>query len=193
MYNNKMAEMEENEIIERILAGERELYALLIDRYKVPVFNLAFRMTGSLEDADDLAQETFARAFTRLCLFNRALSFFTWLYTIGINVIRNHLGKKERDCLARSGSVNDDEYLLTLIDSGDNPELIIVHNQLRKLLESCLLMLPVDLREALVLRYYQELSFEDMAKISGHSVGAMKMRVYRGIEELEQMMKEEFL
>jgi len=190
MYNIKMATTEENEIIERILAGERDLYKVLIDRYKVPIFNLAFRMTASLEDADDLAQEIFARAFTRLRLFNQEKSFFTWLYTISLNVIRNYLRKKERDNLAVSDFRDEDKHLLSAADCSLDPEQVTADNQLRKLLESCLLELTLDLREALVLRFYQGLSFEYMAEITGHSVSAMKMRVYRGIEELQRMMNE---
>ncbi len=188
-----MATTEENEIIERILDGERDLYAILINRYKQPVFNLAFRMTASLEDADDLSQEIFARAFTRLRLFNKEKSFFTWLYTISLNVIRNYLRKKEWDSLAVSDFSDKDKHLLNTADCGLDPEQITADNQLRKLLESCLLKLTLDLREALVLRFYQGLSFEDIAGITGRSISAMKMRVYRGIEELQRMMNGKIL
>lgn len=184
---------EENNIVERILAGERELYAVLVDRYKTPIFNLAFRMTASCEDADDLAQETFVRAFNKLRLFDKEKSFFTWLYTIGLNVIRNHLAKKTKDSLTASDRVDDGKYLLNAADCSLDPEQFTADNQLRELLEFCLLKLTLDLREALALRFYQGLSFEDMAEITGCSVSAMKMRVYRGIEELQRLMSADFL
>ncbi len=68
-----------------------------IEAYNGPIFNLAYRMTGSREDADDLTQETFIRAYQNLRRYDRSKKFFTWLYTIGINLIRNHLKKNVQD------------------------------------------------------------------------------------------------
>ena len=85
------------EIVARVLKGDIKAYTLLIEAYKGPVFNLAFRMTGSYQDADDLTQEIFIRAYQKLQKFDQDKKFFTWLYTLGINLIRNHLKKKARD------------------------------------------------------------------------------------------------
>ena len=94
------------EIVANVLKGDVQSYALLIEAYKGPVFNLAFRMTGSYSDADDLTQEIFIRAYQKLHQFDQDKKYFTWLYTLGINLIRNHLKKKQRTLRTTQRIVN---------------------------------------------------------------------------------------
>jgi len=90
-----MDQKTEAEIIVRILRGDRQAYALLVEEYKVPVYNLAYRMTGNPADADDLTQETFIRAYKYLWLYDTKRKFFTWLYSISLNLIKNHIKKNK--------------------------------------------------------------------------------------------------
>jgi RNA polymerase sigma-70 factor (ECF subfamily) len=175
----------EHEIIARVLAGEQDAYAALVDAYKGTIFNLAFRMTGSYEDADDLAQETFIRAYEKLRRFDAEKRFFTWLYTISLNLIRNHLKKRGHDLSREATGQN---ILEGGSRGGASMEQNMIQAQETLHLERCLLMLPADLREAVVLRFYQDLSFEEIAIISDASISAVKMRVYRGLERLQQLM-----
>lgn len=180
-----MEQDEESEIIESVLRGKRETYALLVDAYRTQIFNLAYRMTGNYEDASDLAQETFIRAYQNLRQFDPEKRFFTWLYTIGLNLIRNHLKKRgremSRDTAARSSSEGG-------IDQGAQTERDLIQTQEIGRLEICLQELPEDLRGAVVLRFYEDLSLEEIATISGASLSAVKMRVYRGLEQLKGLM-----
>jgi RNA polymerase sigma-70 factor (ECF subfamily) len=177
---------EENQIIARVRAGDRDAYAALVDAYKGAIFNLAFRMTGSYHDADDLAQETFIRAYENLRRYDSEKRFFTWLYTISLNLIRNHLKKRGQhqsretteQNISERGNANDASM-----------EQDMIQAQEFRHLESCLLALPADLREAVVLRFYQDLSFEEISVISDASVSAAKMRVYRGLEQLHLLME----
>jgi RNA polymerase sigma-70 factor, ECF subfamily len=180
-----MDQKTEADIIARVLGGERQAYSLLVEEYKGPIYNLAFRMTRNLEDADDLAQETFLQAYRKMGRFDRRKIFFTWLYTIGLNIIRNHLKKKLRE----SKQKTDDRTFQGAHGAADNGiegNLAAVDEIVR--LEDGLQELPVDLREAVILRFYQELSFEEISAVSGASVSAVKMRVYRGIERLKKLM-----
>jgi RNA polymerase sigma-70 factor (ECF subfamily) len=184
-----MNTLPEKEIITRILKGERHEFSRLVDAYKVPIFNLAFRMTGSgsRQDADDLAQETFLRAYRKLKRFDPEKKFSTWLYTIALNLIRNHLKKRGREM--------SHETMDRIISEAGRPDIdrmerdLIQSQEIRRM-EVCLQKLPADLREAVVLRFYQELSFEDAAEILKISLSAAKMRVYRGLEKLKGMMNE---
>jgi RNA polymerase sigma-70 factor, ECF subfamily len=174
------------EIVARVLNGDVQAYALLIEAYKGPVFNLAFRMTGSYSDADDLTQEIFIRAYQKLPKFDQEKKFFTWLYTIGINLIRNHLKKKARDITPPA--------LVHLLHDAQRQEHegregdLVSENSMLKL-EKTMQKLPVDLREAVILKYYQDLTFEEVAAITGDSLSAVKMRVYRGLENLKRLME----
>jgi RNA polymerase sigma-70 factor (ECF subfamily) len=175
---------EEVEIITRVLKGESHAYGRIVNAYKKPIFNLAYRMTGSYDDANDLAQETFLKAYSNLNLFDRKKRFFTWLYTISLNLIRNYL----RD----NRGVTLQEYLESALPydplQGDpsDPEGVMIREQERQRLEMFLQTLSTDLREAVVLRFYQELSLETMAEVLKISLSAVKMRVYRGLKALRE-------
>jgi len=116
-----MTPTEENRIVERVLQGEREAFAALVDAYKGAIFNLAFRMTNSYQDADDLSQETFIRAYRNLRQFDPRKRFFTWIYTIGLNLIRNHLKKHGREMTRETAARNSSE---AGIDQGAQAERI---------------------------------------------------------------------
>jgi RNA polymerase sigma-70 factor (ECF subfamily) len=180
-----MTPTEENQIVERVLKGEREAFAALVDAYKGAIFNLAFRMTYSHQDADDLSQETFIRAYRNLRQFDPRKRFFTWIYTIGLNLIRNHLKKHGREMSRENAARSSSE---AGIHQGAQTERDMMQAQEIRRLEICLQKLPADLREAVVLRFYQDLSFEEIATISEASLSAVKMRVYRGLYQLKHLM-----
>lgn len=174
------------ENIDIVLKGDSNAYANLVLKYKTPIFNLACRMTGDLSEAEDLTQETFIRAYVHLSKFQTDRSFFTWLYSISINLIRNHLKSVSRR------RRHENEIVFTgkgKSASGHQPPENVPAESEENLLKKCLLRLPEDLREVIVLRYYQGLSFEEIAKITGKSQSAVKMRTYRGLEKLKKCLK----
>lgn len=179
-----MDQKTEIEIIAQVLSGDRQAYALLVEEYKAPIFNLAYRMTGSLEDADDLTQETFIRAYQNLHRFDQGKKFFTWLYTISINLIRNHLKKNIRDVhLAVADSVLEHQE-----QGHEREEDEAFSDDRMTRLEQVIQNLPVDLREAIILRFVHDLTFEEVAQVTGDTLSAVKMRIYRGLEKIKQMM-----
>ncbi|MEA3437446.1 MAG: sigma-70 family RNA polymerase sigma factor [Thermodesulfobacteriota bacterium] len=179
-----MNKKQENETIQSVLNGDREKFALLVDKYKGPVYNLVYRLTGSRHDAEDLAQETFLTAYKSLNSFKTKKKFFPWLYTIAINQTRNHL-KKKRPLLVenvediKSDNRQSDKY---------NPEINLIKHEQAQALASSIKRLPIALREAVILRYYFYLPFEEIARILIISLSGAKMRVYRGLEKLEILM-----
>jgi RNA polymerase sigma-70 factor (ECF subfamily) len=176
----------ESEIIEQVLSGNRQAYALLVEEYKAPIFNLAYRMTGSFEDSDDLTQETFIKAYQNLHRFDQSKKFFTWLYTIGINLIRNHLKKNDRKVvhLTASDSVVEHQAYEHKREEGET----ISEDKMARL-EQVIRNLPVDLREAIILKFMNDLTFEEVAAVTDDSVSAVKMRIYRGLDKIKQMME----
>ncbi len=177
------------EVVAEVLRGDRQAYAKIIDAYKAPVFNLAFRMTGTYSDADDLTQEIFIRAYQKLHQFDPEKKFFTWLYTIGINLIRNHLRKKARNDFPRAFDCISSE---PPIQGNDGREGDLHSEDRMKKLEENMRKLPVDMREAIILKYQQDLTFEEISDITGDSVSAVKMRVYRGLERLKQLIGDNY-
>ncbi len=179
-----MDQRQAKDIVRRVLEGDTNAYALLVDAYKNPILQLAYRMTGSLQDADDLAQEAFIRAFRNLHRYDMDRPFFTWLYTVAINGIRNHLKKKQRE---DSGFVRSDRSEEAADDTPGMEDRLDEAREAERL-ESTLRRLPADQREALVLRFYQELSLEETSEVLGVTLSAAKMRIYRGLERLKQLL-----
>jgi RNA polymerase sigma-70 factor (ECF subfamily) len=172
----------EAEIVARVLKGDRQAYALLVEKYKSPIYNLAYRMTGNLGDAEDLTQEIFIRAYQYLWRYDTRKKLFSWLYTIAFNLIKNHYKKNKKH--------NNSEELSahSLADNSPSPEAKLIETQE---ITACLLCLQYEPRALLIMKYQQGLSFEEIAKITGKSLSAVKMRIYRGLEKLKELMKEQ--
>ena len=185
-----MDQKTEADIVVRVLKGDRQAYALLIDEYKNPIYNLAYRMTQNRQDAEDLAQETFLRSFRELSRFDKNRRFYTWLYTISLNIIRNHLKKAGRKADFNNTDASSNWIDLNAHNNGEieNDDADRLKKEKEKQIEICLLKLSPELRELLVLRFYQGLSFEMISEITGFSQSAVKMRVYRGLEKLREIM-----
>lgn len=180
-----MRQIDEGEIIGRVLGGDREAFAALVDAYRGPIYSLAFRMTGSVQDADDLTQESFLRAFQFLWRFRPGEKFFPWLYAVSLNVIRNHLRKTN----ALSEEAVDGRWPEARDPCGDPTDAAVGRERSRRL-QGYLLRLPVPVREVLVLRFFEEMTFKDIASVTGDSLSGAKMKVYRGLEKIRVMMKE---
>jgi RNA polymerase sigma-70 factor (ECF subfamily) len=172
----------EAEIVARVLKGDRQSYSLLVEEYKSPIYNLAYRMTGNSEDADDLTQETFIRAYQYLWRYDTRRKFFTWLYTLALNLIRSHLRKKNKG----NKSIEEVSALL-LADKNPSPEAELIENQE---ISVYLLRLEYESRALLIMKFHQGLTFEEIAQITGKSLSAVKMRIYRGLEKLKELLKE---
>ncbi len=180
-----MEQESDHQVVAAVLAGDTEAYAILVQRYQKPIYNMMYRMTGSCADALDLAQDTFIKAFEALHRFRQGSRFFPWLYSIGLNHSRNFLRRNKArqtvsidDCDVGSGldyPGQEEENLCTLLDSQD------IRNALDRL--------PVDYREAVVLRYHEELSMEEISAALGISLSGAKMRVHRGLGKLRKMLE----
>jgi RNA polymerase sigma-70 factor, ECF subfamily len=180
-----MDQKSEAEIVARVLRGDRQAYAMLVDAYKSPIYNLAYRMTGSSDDADDLTQETFIRAYQYLWRYDMHRKFFTWLYTLALNLIRSHLRKKNK---YNKSSEELSAHLLS--DKNPSPETELMETQEMGVY---LLLLEEESRALLIMKYMQELSFEEIAQITGKSLSGVKMSVYRGLEKLKDLMDKQNL
>ena len=175
-----MDQKNEAEIVARVLKGDRQSYALLVDEYKSPIYNLAYRMTGNSEDADDLTQETFIHAYQYLWRYDTSKKFFTWLYTLALNLIRNHFKKNKYNKSSEELSAH------LLADKNPSPETELIETQQ---ISVYLLLLEDESRALLIMKFHQGLTFEEIAQITGKSLSAVKMSIYRGLESLKKMIK----
>ncbi|MCX7634239.1 MAG: RNA polymerase sigma factor [Syntrophales bacterium] len=179
-----MDEREEQKLIARVLRGEREVFSQLVEHYGGTVYNLAYRMTGCLQEAEDVAQEVFLQAYRSLWRYDPRKRFFTWVYTIALNILRNRLKSQDRR------RQRDNEGIVDAVPCAETstPEALYLQREEDDLLDSSLHQLPQEMREVLVLRYYQGLSFAEMAAILSTSESAVKMRTYRALERLRNII-----
>lgn len=181
-----MSEVSDGALVEEVLAGNKDVFRVLVERYKNVVFNLAYRMTGSPEDALDISQETFIRAYQSLSRFRVGEKFFTWLYTICLNVAKNHLRQKSRR-LRLQGAVYDETQGRDIC--GPGPEECLLDKEEAGRLQGLLLEVPEHYRMAVVLRYNDGLSYEEISQMLGITVSGAKMRVKRGLDKLRGLTR----
>ncbi|MEF2144933.1 MAG: sigma-70 family RNA polymerase sigma factor [Desulfovibrionaceae bacterium] len=173
-------------LVRETLAGDVEAFGLLVRRYQRPIVNLMYRGAGTRETAHDLAQDTFLRAYERLETFNLSRKFFPWLYAIGLNRLRDHY----RSC-GRSAE-QEWERIDTLPEEtrGSQQEDLATHLDGQRAAKA-LQELPLVYREALVLRFREECSMEEISEALGLSLSGAKMRVHRGLEMLRNVFRED--
>lgn len=167
----------DEELVAKVLAGEREFFAHLVLRHQEALFRHALGMLGSEDVAADLTQECFIRAYTRLPSCQDPARFGAWAFRILRNRCLDYL--KDR----RRRTVPIDES--TAGTTGDDPQLGLEREELRKRVYRALEDLPEAQREAFLLKHVEELSYEEMTERLGASVSALKMRVKRAREALQ--------
>ena len=173
--------MDEREIIERVLAGDNDAFGLLVEAYQTKVYNLALRLCGNRDDAFDLAQESFFRAWRSLSGFQFESSFSTWLFRLCSNICLDWLRAKKRRPTVSLTSVDDEgeESQLELPDPGKSPEELLLAAEEREALARAMNQLPVEYREILTLRAIHDLSYTEIAEILKIKEGTVKSRLSR--------------
>lgn len=164
-------------LVELCLTGRKDFFGELVERHKERVFHLALRMTGDRDEAADLAQETFVRAYRKLGIYNAEYAFGSWLLTICANLGKNRLRAEARRRKAQGTHVE-------LFPRGPEPR-----DPQQAALEATLPRIHETLRIPLVLKHVEGLSYEEIAEILKIGLSAAKMRVKRGRDELVQLLR----
>jgi len=172
---------DEQYIINRVLKGDTDAFGLLVKRYQKPIFNLMYRMSGSFDEAAELTQEAFIKAYEKLEHFQPGKKFFSWLYAVGINHAKDLIRKNKRRRYFEENSEKTSE-LGCLSEQQDSMYDRLDFQQIEKVLVG----MPLKYREAIILRYHEEMSLRDIAQALQISVSAAKMRVSRGLEMLRR-------
>ena len=168
-----------------VLGGDKDAFGYLVKKYQKQIFNLMYRLTRSYEEAADLTQDAFIKAYEHLDSFDRRKKFFPWLYTIGVNHARDHARKKKIVILP---DVEVDLEPGLGNPSGEQDRLIrdIDLGHVLEVMEQ----LPMEYREALILRYKNDMSTNELADILGLSPSGVKMRIKRALIRLRAMLGE---
>lgn len=171
----------ERELIHRIVAGSKQEFCFLVDRYKQKIYGLLRGMGASPMDAQDLTQETFIKAYRKLASHQPDKSFASWLYTIAANLLKDHK-KKHRF----------EEHPIGQVETAvsDGPEQSVLQTERRTEFQRLLALLPANYRMALLLRYTNDLSYEEIGEVLEVSVSKVQNDLYRAKKRLKQIMTE---
>lgn len=187
--------MDELKIIESCLLGNVNLFSHLIEKYKNMVYDLAYRMCNNCQEAEDVSQEAFLRAYQALSRFNPKYKFSTWLYQVTLNIIRDRLKKKKIKPISfdAPNNYNDSDYFHQAPDSKHDPEKIITKQEKINYVQQAILSLPLKYREVTVLRHLKDLSYVEIGLILKIPTGTVKIRLYRAREQLKIILKDTHL
>jgi RNA polymerase sigma-70 factor (ECF subfamily) len=186
----------ESLLLSEARAGKYDAFEELVDRYERKIYRLALNLTGSPEDAEDVLQETFLKAFEHLSEFREDSRFYTWIVRIAINEglmkLRKRRASKEvasEDAVGEDGEVLPKEFA----DWRPNPEQVYARKELQGILQAAARALPTSFRAVFFLRDVEGLSTEETAETLGLSTGAVKARLFRARlhlrEELSKIFK----
>jgi RNA polymerase sigma-70 factor, ECF subfamily len=168
------------ELIRRVLAGERERFADLVQRYQASLFRHALGMVGDPDAAADLTQDSLVKAYTRLDSCNEPDRFAAWLFRILRNRCRDWLKNRRQHTV----ELRDEAHT-----APDDPAGSLEQAQLGEVMNQALARLPEAQREAFLLKHVEELSYEEMAERLGTGISALKMRVMRAREALQELLR----
>ncbi len=178
--------LNDNEMISKVLSGDHQAYAGLVNRYQQYVFTLTLRMVKNREDAEEMAQDVFIKAYKYLADFRGASKFSTWLYTIVNNTCITFLRKKRPDIHSL-----DDDKMFELADSQDSGFRANLVEQKSKLamINNAIAMLNPDDAQVITLFYKAEQSLEEIAGILGLEANTAKVRLHRARTRLKEKME----
>ena len=177
----------------RVKQGDSGAFSTLVDKYKQPVINLAYRMLRDAIEAEDLAQNVFIQVYKSAQRYEVSSKFTTWLFTIARNLCLNEIRRRGRhpaDSLEAAHPEQDDQPLRQYEDKRTfSPPESLLHGELEEKIEQALAELPENQRMAILLCRQDELSYEEIAKVIGCSLSATKSLIHRGRETLKLKLK----
>jgi RNA polymerase sigma-70 factor (ECF subfamily) len=171
--------------IEAAQRGDHEAFARLVEAYKLPVYNIAYRMLGNAAEAEDVAQEVFLRAYLKLATYDRERKFSTWLLSIASNYCIDVLRRRR----AQLVTLDDAEFAIPSREPG--PEERAVEGEQREAVARAIAALAPAYRLPAVLRYYYDLPYEEIEQITGLSEATVKTRLHRARRMIKDFLEKQ--
>jgi RNA polymerase sigma-70 factor (ECF subfamily) len=181
----------DEELVARSVGGDRDSFNELILRWERPIYALAYRTIGREEEARDVCQETFLRAYRALPGFRGQAKFSSWIYRIALNLCRDWVRRERR---APTVQPPEDVDLMDLVAAREPSETIedlVVRKDLTKAVERVMTLLPEEQRTAIVLKEYHGLTFQEIADVVGCPLSTVKTRLYQGLTVLRRELARE--
>jgi RNA polymerase sigma-70 factor (ECF subfamily) len=179
----------DEELVARTVAGDADSFNQLIKRWERPIYALAYRTIGRDEDARDVCQETFLRAFRALPGFKGQAKFSSWLYRITLNLCRDWIRRQRRTPVVASPEGVDLVELASEQGPVESIEDLVARKQLSRTVGEAMRLLPEEQRTAIILKEYHGLTFQEIADLQGCPLSTVKTRLYQGLSVLRRRLE----
>ena len=175
------------QLVQRVQRGDKRAFDLLVLKYQHRVLALVSRLVKDPSEVQDVAQESFIKAYRALPNFRGDSAFYTWLYRIAINTAKNYLVARQRRPVGVELALDDDESFEAqfALKEIENPENRLHGEELRQVVDVAIKQLPEDLRTAVTLREFDGLSYEEIAEVMSCPVGTVRSRIFRAREAID--------
>lgn len=184
-----MSKLDDIEIIDKVLEGNKEAYSEIISRYQDMVFKYVYYQFNDYDEALDISQDIFITVMEALPSFRQESKFSTWLYSIMVNHCKNYRKKKNRySVIPLQAKKGEDEYEIQLEDAREDTEDKVVKEDSLRIVKEEISKLPEDFREILTLRDIEGFSYNEISDILGINLSNVKVRIHRGREYLKNRL-----
>lgn len=178
----------DEELVARSLAGDADSFNQLILRWERPIYALAYRVIGREEDARDVCQEAFLRAFRALPGFKGQAKFSSWLYRITLNLCRDWMRKQRRTPVVQPPEDVELAELAAVREPVESIEDLVVRRELSAAVAGAMARLPEEQRTAIILKEYHGMTFQEIADVQGCPLSTVKTRLYQGLSVLRRQL-----
>ncbi len=181
-------------LVERAVAGDQKAFELLVIKYQRRIQRLIGRMVRDVDLVEDIAQETFIRAYRALGQFRGEAQFYTWLYRIAVNTAKKALMDLKRNPTVSENAykTSDDDETSPLeneLTSSETPDAVLASKEIAQIINTAMDALPEELRQAITLREIEGLSYEEISEAMGCPIGTVRSRIFRAREAISQKIK----
>jgi RNA polymerase sigma-70 factor, ECF subfamily len=181
----------DQQLVERVQRGDKHAFDLLVIKYQQRILNLVNRFVRNPQDAMDVTQEAFLKAYRALPKFRGDSAFYTWMYRIAVNTAKNYLAVQSRRPLEADQDIQEIEQIDTgtALKDQATPEHMLLRDEIQDTVIRAIEELPDDLRTAITLREVEGLSYEDIAAAMGCPIGTVRSRIFRAREAIDKQLE----
>ena len=191
--SSNFSNVEDIQIVAQVLEGDTGAFSALVQRHHERVYRTAYSLVGDLDEADDLAQEAFIKAFRALGRFRGQSLFSTWLHRIAVNCCLDYLQSKHRRNFVSLDDYRENWHAPRIwMGRAKNADVRVERRELQEILERALGELPEAYRVTFVLREIEGLTYEEIAESLGCSIGTVKSRLFRGRAKLREILQVQY-
>ena len=180
----------DEQLVARVQKGDKRSFDLLVLKYQHKVLALVRRYVKDHTEAEDVAQESFVKAYRAISSFRGDSAFYTWLYRIAVNTAKNTLDVRKRRPAADIDIDEVEDYAFSdALRVEENPESLLATQDLHRVVEETLASLPDELRRALMLREFDGLAYEEIAEVMACPIGTVRSRIFRAREAIDEAIR----